>query len=213
MLAFSCGADAGVFSAVNDFSIAGNPNGPWLYDYSSTLLPTSVVGTGVLTGFNYWWDGQGEPNSSIVGENVSGSTITDGSVPAVVIPTDHLVMDPEGNSDVEVRFTAPTAGSYSIVGDFVGVDTGVVSHAAAVLDNGTPIFTTTISTYNQSDPFNLNETLNAGDIVQFVVYTGSTYTNLSTGLAATITNGTPEPATVWIAGLGLAGLFLRRRAG
>ncbi len=209
MLAFSCAASADSFSAVDDFSLAANPNGVWTYDYTNTLLPNAVTGTGALTGFNYWWDGQSEPNSSIVGENVSGSPITYETT--LVLPTDYLVLDPEGNSDVEVLFTAPTAGNYSITGNFLGVDGLENEHPVEILDNGISIFTDTISSVNQSDPFSLNETLNAGDTIGFDVDTGSVYYNLSTGLSATITSSAPEPGTLWIAGIGLAGLLLRRR--
>jgi MYXO-CTERM domain-containing protein len=208
VLAFGCVANASIYSAVGDFSIAGNPNGVWSYDYSGVRF--SQVG-GSVPGFNYWWDGQGEPDSSIVGLNVSGSPIP--YLPGLTLPTNYLVMDPEGNSDVEVLFTAPTAGSYSITGNFLAIDANEHDHAVGIFDNGNSIFSSTISSYGQSDGFSLNETLNAGDTIGFVVDTGydGIYYNLSTGLAATISSPTPEPKFLWATGLGLAGLFLLRR--
>jgi hypothetical protein len=215
-LAFSCVANAGSYSAATDFTLATNPNGVWLYDYTSTPLTTAVTGTGSLTGFNYWWDGQALPNSSIVGENVTSSPIV--YLSALVLPVDYLVMDPEGNSNVEVIFTAPTSGYYSITGSFLGIDSNEQTHPVAIFDNSTSIFTSTMSSLNQTDSFSLNETLNAGDTIGFVVDTGSVYYSLSTGLTATITTGAPEPSTLGLIAFGLAAVGVvrsrrRRRLG
>ena len=94
---------------------------------------------------------------------------------------------PESNSDADVRLTLPVAGTYDITGDFLGIDSSENSHPVEILDNGVVIFSGTIGSYGQSDTFNLVESLNAGDVLDFEVLTGSTYANLSTGLSATIT--------------------------
>ncbi len=175
---------AATYNAVTDFSLSSNPNGVWTYLYNASLLSSAVTGSGATAGVNYWWNNGGAvPNQAFIGANVSGKTVTISG--GIVIPTNVLWMGNQSNS-VDVRFTAPTTGSYSIIGNFLGIDTRQLSHPVKILLNGMAIFSDTISSNNQSDPFNLTETLSAGDVIDFVNYTGSTYTDLNTGLSVTI---------------------------
>src|SRR5579872_3362880 len=106
MLAASFGVGhAATYSAAGDFSLASNPNGPWSYLYNNTLLG-QTISTGT---YNAWWSGQAVPNSIIVGKATSGPT-SDGTVQ---FGTNYLTMDPESQT-VDVRFTAPATGTYSI---------------------------------------------------------------------------------------------------
>ena len=75
-LAAALNASATSFNAVSDFSLANNPNGSWSYLASSNLLSTAVVGSGSLTGIDYWWSNQSEPNSDVIGKNMTSSTIS-----------------------------------------------------------------------------------------------------------------------------------------
>ena len=61
-------AYAASFSAVNDFSLAANPNGPWSYSYAGMVLPTPVVGTGTLAGASYWWTRSPSPTAQSSGK-------------------------------------------------------------------------------------------------------------------------------------------------
>ena len=101
-------------------------------------------------------------------------------------------MDPE-SGNVSVVFTASSAGTYTITGNFLGIDTGGNSHPVEILDDGTVLWKGTISSFGGKDSFNLSETLNKGGTLTFVVGTGSTgcsYCDLSTGLNGTITENT-----------------------
>jgi hypothetical protein len=194
-LAFACGAQASSFNAVNNFSLASNPNGVWSYLVSGALLGNPTSNNPSLVGLDYWWNGQAIPNSSIVAWNSTGSTQTYSST--VVLPTNVLLLDQELNSNVDVRFTAPTTATYTITGFFLGVDTSEVSHSVTILNNGSSIFSGTIATYNQNDPFSLTQTLAAGATLDFESLTPGTASDLGTGLSATIAtvSSTPEPGT------------------
>jgi hypothetical protein len=124
-------------------------------------------------------------------------------------------MDPESGAAI-VQFTAPAAGTYSIGGEFSGIDQDQNSHPVEILDNGRAIFTGTIALYGQSDLFSLTETLKAGDQIDFAVLTGSggcSYCYLSTGLSATITSAVPEPDMAWLMLAGMGGLVGFARMG
>jgi trimeric autotransporter adhesin len=181
------------YNAVTDFSLSANPNGVWSYLSNGSLLSSAVIGSGSTAGWNTWSDGKTLPNYADIGANVSGNTLIISN--SIVMPTNVLLqMDPEATSNVTVRFTAPAAGIYSIVGNFLGIDTNQKSHPVDIMHNGVAIFTNTISAFNQIDPFNLTATLSAGDFIDFVNETGSTtYEDLSTGLSVTITTSAVPP--------------------
>jgi hypothetical protein len=207
-LALSGGAQAGSYNAASDFSPTSNPNTPWTYLYNGTVLPTPASGGT----YNIWWSGQPVPNSIYVGRAISGST----SEGTVQYGTDYLTMDPESQT-VDVRFTAPTAGTYNISGEFFGADnqtncgSSCAAHPVLITEGGSnTIFgPQSIATYLQTYTFDLSETLSAGETVDFLAETGTdggcTYCNLSTGLEATISS-TPLPSTWTMLLIGLAGL-------
>jgi hypothetical protein len=79
-------------------------------------------------------------------------------------------MDPE-SGNVSVVFTASSAGTYTITGNFLGSGTGENSHPVEILDDGTVIWKGTISSFGGKDSFNLSETLNTGGTLTFYVGT------------------------------------------
>jgi hypothetical protein len=145
-------------------------------------------------------------------QNVTGSTYDTGTVSD---PTDTLWMNPAGGT-VSVVFTAPSVGTYTIAGDFLGIDTTGNKHLVQILDPSTTVMSGKILNAGSDDSFNFTETLNAGDTISFeVIGPGADGTGqyLSTGLKGTITETTPEPGTLTMLGLGLLGLvpLMRRK--
>jgi len=195
-----------VFNVVTGFSYTSNPNGVWTYELSGAPYTDSQGFSNVNgLGLPGWWNGKGEPDSMAILQNVTGSTFifsTDQD------PTGTLLLDPESGNN-SVVFTAPSAGTYTITGNFLGIDTSQNSHPVEILDNATVVWSETISSFKQDDSFNLNETLSAGDTISFYVGTGSagcSYCDLGTGLDGTITlntTATPEPDTLALFGSGL----------
>jgi len=218
--ALASGAWATTYSAVNDFSIASNPNGVWSYIYTpftpptspSVLLPTTVGSPGSLEGWEIVTGG--ETGNVIM--NDSGTTQT---YSTIVQPTNELNLGPGAEFSVGVAFTAPVAGLYSITGDFVELDTFATDHAdVAIKVGGTGVYSDTLTSYGQDDPFDLLETLTLGESVHFFDVGGCggiTLCNGDAGLDVTITNGissVPEPPTLALFGAALLGLgFIYRR--
>jgi hypothetical protein len=206
-----------VYNFVTGFSGASNPNGVWTYEYNGTAYTASQGVTNFLgTGLPAWTTGEAIPNRIYVAQNVTGSTV---SYSSAQVPTNTLWLDPE-SGNVSVGFTAPSKGTYTITGSFLGIDLNQTSHPVEILDNGVVVWKGTISSFGAKDPFNFAETLKAGGTLTFYVGTGSTgcsYCSLSTGLTGTITERStstvPEPDTLISLGSGLLALvpLLRRK--
>jgi hypothetical protein len=178
------GAEASTtYSVVRDYSIKGNPSGPWSYIDQNGLLTVHTRAFGGQKGLWDWSNSNPFCNTSAVERNQTGATA---SYATIIQPTDHLRIDPQNNTFNSARFQAPGAGSYSIKGDFLGIDTGEGSHPVSIKLNGTAQFGATIASYGQLAAFKLTLTLAAGDIVDFMVESGGACVNLSTGLKATI---------------------------
>ena len=203
-VALSPGARAATYNAVDDFSIVSNPNGVWSYVSAGTLLSTSGHNFGGgTTGLDYWWTAEGAPNSEAVIKNITRGPV---SILTIVLPPTYLGLEAEG-ADADLRFTAPSTGTYSFSGNFLGIDTNEQSHPVEILDNGSLIFSGNINTYGQTDAFGLSESLHTGDVLDFESLTGANYFYLSTGLAVTISTGqatAPEPQAYALISAGLA---------
>lgn len=217
-------ASAGpVYDMVAGFSDTTNPNVVWSYYYgtgpSADTLYTSGQSDGATCGSAVcgWFNGGSVPDAISLNQNTTGSTYSSGTVN---ILNNYLNLDPEEYS-AEVVFTAPTAGTYQISGNFYGDDSGENSHPVDINADissvlGNP-YGGTISAYGPGDTFSISETLSVGDTITFFVGTGTggcTYCNLSTGLQGTLTlettSSTPEPSSWLLAGAGLTGLIARR---
>jgi uncharacterized protein (TIGR03437 family) len=179
-----------VYSAVDQYSLNSNPNGPWSYLDSTQTLAPLVGGTGIV-GLLGWVSPvtTGAANEGIW-KNITASTLNPPAFQNLVLPPDHLFLG-SFVSKLTVRFTAPSAGAFTVAGDFLGVDTAQLPHAVSVLVNGNAMFSGTLNSYKQSLPFTFTSTLKAGDLVDFVS-TGLGPTDYSAGLAATLTLNAPS---------------------
>jgi hypothetical protein len=210
-------AHAQTYNVVTGFSYTSNPNGVWTYYQNGTAFTDLQGGSNPIStspGLPGWFNNGGEPDDIVILQNNTGGTV---SYLTIQAPTGYLWLDPEGYS-ASVAFTAPSAGTYTITGNFLGIDSDENSHPVEILDNGVGVWNGTISQFGQDDPFSLVETLNSGGIITFEVGTGSagcSYCDLSTGLDGVIAESsvTPEPASFFLMASGLLAMggILRRR--
>jgi hypothetical protein len=176
------------YSAFTQFSAKNNPNGTWSYLYGGTLYSGADTSKKIcgVSGFKGWNTQMSPPDSATIATDQNGkATCTSNNT--VIVPANYIEMDPESYANVDVEWTAPKNGTYTITGKFRGCDTGEASHPVTILYDGVSIYSNTISSYGQKVTFSLSQTVSAGDTISFENETGSTYNNLSTGLQATIT--------------------------
>lgn len=157
---FAQGCDARadyIFNPATDFSTTSNPHGVWSFGSEPTTTP-GAASIALFTNF-YMYSGpvgewyNGVTQTPCVTENLSGSTYTDG--PTVWQPG-QLVFHAGGyyappNTYAVVRFTAPTAGTYTIQAVFSNQSLGgYAGQAVAVYEDGTPLFGSTLGSYGST---------------------------------------------------------------
>ncbi len=185
------------FDAASEFSASVNPNGVWSYGWSTNLGSAFQLytTTDVENGFDRWTGNLSLDGHPSVYHNGTGSTIT---VPSTLqtLQAGQLAEHPgSGGQYALVRWTAPTAGNFSITTSFFGVDQNGASVDVHVLRNSIAIFNGTVTGFNVPTSFFTNIVVGAGDTIDFAVGYGSngTYFDDLTGLSAEII---PEPTTL-----------------
>jgi hypothetical protein len=184
------------YDAVGDFSTTSNPTGPWSYGWKPTpggaFTLSAVENSSIYQGIDLWegTDYCGvEALRPFVGLNHTGATLNYAS--GVSQPANMLVLHPSCTGKFSVlRWTAPTTGSFNIVGLFQGIDTRNTTTDVHVMQNSaTALLNASIDGFGNQVAFNFSRLLSAGDTLDFVVGVGSngTFWNDSTGLAVTIT--------------------------
>lgn len=156
-----------VFDANVMFSLANNddPNGVFNYLENSTLLPSKVQ-----CGFGPCY--QAQNTYPIVGKVNSDSVYAD-----QVYVKDRLYMHPGPSNDAVVRFRAPAAGWYRIVGAF---------EVGSSNPNTTNVYygqgSVTMDRATSRRPFDYNRQMAAGETIEFGLNPAGDYSYDSSGL-------------------------------
>jgi hypothetical protein len=209
-----------LYEPVADFSLSSNPSDQWRYLYDTGTGPqllTEPVINFATTGANAWFNGLAMPDSVATIKNVTASPITISG--NIVLPPNLLGMDPEIEKSDVTRWTAPSAGTWSISGLFQGIDTSQLDHTVDILENSTTVLLapTSVSTFGQTVGFSTSVALAQGDTIDFIVNGATVFSGAATGLSATIQlAGVPEPSSITIAMmgglmLGMSGCYRRIR--
>ena len=192
---------ASAYSAAGDFSGSSNPNGVWSYGWSTSLGGNFILdtyeSTSSLNGLSAWLGKPGPGGnayaSPYIAYNGTAAPIAL-NVNTVYQPGQLAVVPGFTNDYVVTRFTAPFAGAFSIAATFSGLSRLGDAVHVYILDNGTPIFNSSV--FGSPSPTSYSGTTNlaAGDTIDFVVATATASGNnyeTTTLLSATITPEAP----------------------
>lgn len=139
------------------------------------------------------------------------STLTPFSVNTVLVPNDRLVALPDA-SGVIVSFIAPTAGTYTVFGQFNALDSQATGVGILSFGPGGSSPVQPANSVPQNVTFNSVLQLAAGQGVGFLILPGAIADHDATGFTFRVSSAVPEPATwaMMIAGFGLVGASVRR---
>jgi hypothetical protein len=177
-------AAAQTYDAFKQFSIKDNPSEAWSYLAAAQKLTAKLTTCDGIKKL-YCWTNEGTsfPNVAAAEANKTGASA---QYADVTLPANYLDLDPQGLASVGFQWTAPAAATIHVTGNFLGVASDEASHNVAVLYNGTPLVTYTISRFQQKETFRLHLSVAAGDTIAFTSYTANGGGALSTGLQAKI---------------------------
>ena len=182
-------AQGASWSLAQDFSATANPNGAWSYGWSASRgstfspLPTSTNEYSI-SGFNCW---TGAPTGSFVPDichNSTNATINpDRTNP---VPPGGILFHPgPQGQNADVRWTAPSCGTYNVNATFTGLDdVGPTTTDVAVLRDSALLFAGNVDGYGAQQVFAQAVPAATGETIDFTVGFGTddTYYYDSTGL-------------------------------
>jgi hypothetical protein len=188
-----------------------NPNGVWSYGVSASptgpvSLYTQTLQNGFIGPNEQYWSSLPFVTTPLVGFN-NGPAIS--SAGADILANEIFLIPYSSNPNAQnsnVVFTAPSAGTYSVVGSFRGDQinptTGVV---VGVVANGILLLSSGISADGQIVPFNYTVSLSAGNTVVFSVV-GAPNAQ-TTGLSVAITGPQVPQIPYYFSHLAVGGGF------
>jgi hypothetical protein len=171
------------YNAFSQFSLKTNPNQVWTYEAAGNLLTTKVKVCNSIQKDDCWTNGGSFPSIAAAEANKTGGTI---NYLDVTLPARYLDLDPTGVANVGIQWTAPGRGAVRVKGNFLGVAHDEGSHTVAIMHGDQMLQSFTISSYQEIQSFNFFVSVNAGDVISFVSFTGNNGNSLSTGLQAEI---------------------------
>lgn len=129
---------------------------------------------------------------------------------SVTMMTDDNAPATPGVHSPDIKWTAPTAGSYDITSVFTNTSSTGPAIGMAVLVNGVVVSDETVSGYLNTISYDASAlSLSAGDTVEFVAHSTATYALLGADINIV---PVPEPATMLLLSIGgVAGLIRRRK--
>jgi hypothetical protein len=209
-----CSTVTSPYNVVTEFSLGSNPNCEFSYGWTASpsvdspfTLYNFATPDVPVAGIDRWH--RDSPDSDLVPavfHNRNGTTTTYATVQQ---PADELNVHPgQAGERSVVRFTAPVAGRYTLVGRFEGIDTNGTTSDVSIVSRpannapSTPVFADTVNGFGDIKRFFVTVNLLAGEMVDFSVGYGAnqTYGADSTGLAAVITLNGPTAAGVSVSG-------------
>ena len=186
----------GGYDVAGDFSATANPSPPWSYGSEPGLGGAFMTYTSSIRGVVDQWSFGGLPN---VWHNPSAVTVPQATN---LTPPGGFGLHPGPSREYSIaRWTAPASGTYSIVGDFTGLDwyypTTTDVHILHNNNAEVQLFSGNIDSYNVPLNFSLNVIVAAGDTIEFAVGFGSGgFFGDATGLNAVIAPLVPSPTVV-----------------
>jgi hypothetical protein len=222
MLAGVAPVGAASWDAYADFSLAGNPNGPWQYGFgipggSFTALADATTSLGGIAGFEGWHSAGAPFGVPAVYANNTGGPVTIG---AFVAPAASLIYHPGDSDDsaAMIRFVVPATGTYRVEVRSSVVDGnsgGVITHGHL---NGSALFAPILGAPFAVMGDDRNLTLAAGDVLTWSADHFGSYFSDSTAISIRLSTvpvvdvAAPAALPLFAFGLGLIGLARRRAA-
>jgi hypothetical protein len=168
------------YSASGGFSATSNPSGTWSYGYRRTdgsfaLMPSNAYVYGLPAGLSAWSTPNGGSNLPMIVRNGTGTAQT--YFTYVEQPRDTINVHPGPNGEKGVvRWTAPSAMTIKIEGNFQGFDTrGATSDVSVVKNSTSPLYSSLVNGHGSyyQKRFAIRQDVQAGDVIDFVVGNGS----------------------------------------